>query len=91
MANTNLTQEQARALLEKLASDESFRELFQTAPARALHLLGLSAEAIIHLPAACLCVKELAPRDHYADLLRKCADAAIGSAMQMHPPQVGFK
>lgn len=91
MADTSLTQDQARTLLEKLARDDSFRELFETAPARALHVLGLSAETIVHLPAACLYAKELAPKDHYADLLETCADAAIGSAMMMVPPKVGFK
>ena len=91
MTDSNLTEQQARALLEKLARDDSFRALFETAPARALHVLGVDAETIVHLPAACLCGKELAPKDHYADLLASCADAAIGSAMQMTPPQIGFK
>ncbi len=91
MTDTNLTQDQGRALLEKLARDDSFRELFETAPARALHVLGLDAETIIRLPPACLCTKQLAPKEHYADLLGSCADDAIGSAIQMIVPQIGFK
>ncbi|MEP6511439.1 MAG: NHLP-related RiPP peptide [Dokdonella sp.] len=91
MADTNLTQDQGRALLEKLARDDKFRELFETTPARALRALGVDAETIVMLPAACLCTQELAPKDHYEDLLENCADAAIGSAMMMTPPQIGFK
>ena len=91
MTDTNLTQEQGRALLQKLAHDDSFRELFETAPARALHVLGVDAETIVHLPAACLVGKTLAPKAHYADLLGSCADDAIGSAMGMVVPQIGFK
>lgn len=91
MTETNLTQDQGRALLEKLARDDSFRALFESAPARALHALGVDAETIVHLPAACLCGKELASKDHYADLLVSGADESIRSAMQMHPPQIGFK
>jgi putative modified peptide len=91
MSDNQLTQHQARALLEKLARDDSFRALFETAPARALHVLGVDAETIIRLPAACLHCKELGSKDHYEDLLGSCADAAISSAMQMGVPQVGFK
>ncbi|MEO6689033.1 MAG: NHLP-related RiPP peptide [Dokdonella sp.] len=91
MSDHTLTQHQARALLEKLAHDDSFRALFETAPARALHVLGIDAETIVRLPAACLHCKELAGKDHYEDLLNNCADAAISSAMQMGVPQVGFR
>lgn len=91
MADTNLTQEQGHALLEKLARDDSFRGLFENAPARALRTLGLDAETIVHLPPACLCGKKLAPKDHYADLLARYADEAVSSAMQMIIPQIGFK
>ena len=91
MTETNLTQEQGRALLEKLARDDQFRALFESAPARALHALGVDAETIVHLPAACLCGKELAPKAHYADLLGSCADDAIHSAMKMVVPQIGFR
>lgn len=91
MADTNLTQDQARELLEKLAKDDSFRALFEIAPARALHLLGVDAETIIRLPPSCLQVKELASKDHYMSLLNSCADDAISSAMKMFIPLVGFR
>lgn len=90
MTDTNLTQHQGRALLEKLASDDSFRAQFESAPARALHTLGLDAETIVHLPPACLCGKKLAPKGHYADLLARCANEAVSSAMQMIIPLIGF-
>lgn len=90
-ADTNLTRGQARALLEKLAQDDGFRALFESAPARALHALGVDAETIVGLPAECLRSKEVAPKEHYADLLASCADAAISSAMLMTPPRIGFK
>ena len=90
MADTNLTQEQARALLEKLARDDSFRTLFETTPARALHALGVDERTIVHLPAACLCPKELAAKDHYEGLLGTVVDDALTSTMKMTPPQIGF-
>ncbi|MEO7062693.1 MAG: NHLP-related RiPP peptide [Dokdonella sp.] len=90
MADTNLTQDQARALLEKLARDDNFRTLFETTPARALHALGVDAETIVHLPAACLCTKELAPKSHYEGLLGTVVDDALTSTMMMRPPQIGF-
>lgn len=80
-ADTNLTQTQARVLLEKLAQDDGFRALFERTPARALHVLGVDAETIIGLPAGCLHSKELALKAHYANLLGSCADAAIENAM----------
>lgn len=91
MSDSHLTQEQARTLLEKLARDDSFRALFETAPARALKSLGADSETIVQLPAACLQWKTLAPKDVYEDLLETCSDTAIASAMQMTIPHVGFR
>lgn len=91
MADTSLTQDQARALLEKLAKDDSFRALFEIAPAKALFLHGVDAETIVHLPSKCLCPSELGPKGHYGDLLESCAESAIKSSMQMFPPLLGFK
>lgn len=91
MTETNLTQDQARALLEKLARDDSFRTLFEATPARALHALGVDAKTIVHLPAACLCAKELAAKTHYEGLLGSVADDALTSTMRMIVPFIGFK
>lgn len=90
MADTNLTQDQARALLEKLAKDDSFRALFETAPAKALSVLGVDAETIVHLPASCLCPRTLATKDQYTDLLTSSTDDSVNSAMQMNVPVIGF-
>ena len=91
MADTNLTQDQARALLEKLAKDDSFRALFEIAPAKALFLHGVDAVTIVHLPAKCLCPSELGPKSHYGDLLKSNAEDAISRVMAMTPPVLGFK
>jgi putative modified peptide len=91
MADTSLTQDQARALLQKLAADDDFRALMESAPAKALHSLGIDAATIVHLPAACLCPKTLAPKAGYTAVLQDTADAAINSAMKMVIPLVGFK
>ncbi|NCT66453.1 MAG: putative modified peptide [Rhodanobacteraceae bacterium] len=91
MADTNLTQDQARALLEKLAKDDDFRALFETAPAKALYELGVDEKTIVHLPASCLCPRTLAAKDHYEDLLQSRAEDLISSAMDMYVPLVGFK
>lgn len=91
MAETNLTQDQARALLVKLAQDDDFRALFETAPAQALFLLGVAPETIVHLPPRCLCPRALAARDRYGELLGDTADEAISSAMQMFIPLMGFR
>lgn len=90
MAETNLTQDQARALLEKLAQDDTFRTLFETAPAQALYLLGVDAETIVHLPPRCLCPSQLAPKDHFEDLIKSCAEETIGSMTEMLVPKIGF-
>jgi putative modified peptide len=91
MADTNLTQDQARALLEKLAKDDDFRALFETAPAKALYELGVDEKTIVQLPASCLCPRTLATRDQYSDLLASNADASISSAMQMFVPDIRLK
>lgn len=90
MTETSLTQDQARALLEKLARDDKFRTLFETTPARALHALGVDAETIVYLPAACLCTMELAARSHYEALLGSVQDDALTSTMKMIVPRIGI-
>lgn len=90
MTETNLTEDQARALLEKLAHDDTFRTLFEATPARALHELGVDAQTVVHLPAACLCPRELAAKNHYESLLGTIVDDALTSTMKMNPPQIGF-
>jgi|KBSMisStandDraft_5_1062788.scaffolds.fasta_scaffold477097_2 putative modified peptide len=88
---TNLTQDQARALLEKLARDDSFRASFAAAPAQALEALGLDANTIAQLPAACLSSTGLAPKDHYDDLLKNSSAEAISNTMSMSVPQIGIR
>ncbi|MEO7326142.1 MAG: NHLP-related RiPP peptide [Dokdonella sp.] len=91
MTDTSLTQDQARALLQKLAADDSFRTLFETAPAKALHDLGIDPATIVHLRPGCLCPRSLAPKDSFTTVLRETSEAAISSAMRMIIPQIGFK
>jgi len=60
MADSKLTDQQARTLLGKLAKDNAFRSAFAAKPAAALRDLGVDAETIVHLPAACICPRTLA-------------------------------
>jgi putative modified peptide len=89
MADSSLSKEQARALLQRLAKDSAFRATFAAKPAQALHELGVDAETIVQLPAACICPRTLASADDYAKLLDAISDADVASAMQMRVPQVG--
>lgn len=91
MADTKLTKDQARTLLEKLARDDGFRVLFESAPAKALDLMGVDAKTIIHLPAMCLSPRKLASKADYEKLLESSSNDAINGAMQMDVPYVGFR
>jgi putative modified peptide len=89
MADSKLTDQQARTLLGKLAKDNAFRSAFAAKPAAALRDLGVDAETIVHLPAACICPRTLASADDYAKLLDNLSDVDVASAMSMRVPQVG--
>lgn len=89
MADSKLTDQQAKTLLGKLAKDDAFRSAFAAKPAAALRELGVDAETIVHLPAACLCPRTLASADDYAKLLDTVSDVVVASAMQMQVPKIG--
>jgi putative modified peptide len=89
MADSQLTNEHAKTLLERLAKDNAFRSAFAAKPAAALRELGVDAETIVHLPAACLCPRTLASADDYSKLLGALSDVDVASAMQMRVPLIG--
>ena len=62
MNDTALTKEQGLALLTKLATDDGFRARFEQKPAHALSEIGIPAQQIVALPAACLCSRKLASK-----------------------------
>jgi putative modified peptide len=89
VAESKLTRVQAETLLEKLSNDDTFRALFEMAPAKALNLVGLTPETIINLPANCLVPVKLATKDTYIALLKQQREVTINAAMGMIAPNLG--
>lgn len=90
MADSKLTNDQAKTLLEKLANDDAFRAQFATKPAAALRSLDIDAETIVQLPAACLQSVSLASKEDYQKLLQTSLDNTIARASEMTVPKMGF-
>ena len=65
MTDSALTKQQGLALLSKLASDDGYRARFEQKPAHALSELGIPAQTIVELPAACLCPRKLASKQDF--------------------------
>lgn len=88
MGECELTAAQAEALLKRVATDDTFRALFQAAPAKALSVLGIPDDVIINLPAACLIPKTLASKATLDDLLKKYHEVTVNAAMGMNVPWI---
>ena len=80
MNDTALTKEQGLALLTKLATDDGFRARFEQKPAHALSEIGIPAQQIVELPAACLCSRKLASKDDM-EVSRKRLAADVDTSM----------
>ncbi|MCB1576754.1 MAG: NHLP-related RiPP peptide [Xanthomonadales bacterium] len=91
MADTKLSNEQAVALLRKLGSDDTFRALFESKPALALHKAGIPAETIVGLDAKCLCPRELADKSLFGDAAEKLDQVIIAETMTMEPPRLRLR
>jgi|KBSMisStandDraft_5_1062788.scaffolds.fasta_scaffold136426_2 putative modified peptide len=89
MADSKLTNDQAKTLLQRLANDDAFRAAFTTDPRAALKAVGVDDQTITQLPKACLAQKSLASKDEYARILKEDLDSAVTAASQMTVPQVG--
>lgn len=88
MTDTTLTKDQAAVLLRRLATDDSFRTLFETKPAQALVEAGVSADAVAKLEAKCLSPRKLASKQEYESASKVLDDSLISHAMAMNVPQL---
>lgn len=88
MTDSTLSKEQGVALLRKLSTDDNFRELFETKPAKALHEAGVPPETIVNLSALCLCPGKLASKQELGQVLEKLEEDTFASALKMVIPSV---
>lgn len=88
MSDSLLTPKQAESLLMRVSSDDVFRALFESAPAKALLALGIPAETIVNLPASCLVPRTLASKSTLDELMQKYHDVTVNAAMSMSVPWV---
>lgn len=83
-----LTQAQQLDLVQRLATDDAFRSLFQQDNAQALIAIGIDpAEVDNHLDATqseC----ELADKATFAAVLQDLQNGQVMTAMAMHVPQI---
>ena len=80
MKDASLTKDQGLALLTKLATDAGFRARFESKPAHTLSEIGIPAQQIVELPAACLCPRKLASMDEM-EASRKRLAADLDTSM----------
>lgn len=90
MSDAKLTKEMGFSLLSRLADDDAFRARFEAAPARALVEIGVPAELVVNLKAACIERRTLASKETFEELLKQNADKSVHDAMRMIVPNVGF-
>jgi putative modified peptide len=90
MADTSLTKDQGLLLLGKLAQDDAFRAQFSLKPAEALYKLGIPAELVVCLPAACLVPHGLASKDEMEAARKQLAADVNTSMLMLTIPQPGF-
>lgn len=82
-----LPQEQGFELIRRLASDDGFRDRFESDPATAMSELGISADVIASLESKCRLARTLAPKEAFTSLLNDVNDEAILALMRMQTPQ----
>lgn len=69
MQNGKLTRDDATALLTKLATDDSFRTVFEKDPSAGLKQLGIGGGDIANLPSAATTPASLAPKAQFQEAL----------------------
>ncbi|HQX34688.1 MAG: NHLP-related RiPP peptide [Xanthomonadales bacterium] len=90
MTDSTLTRDQGVALLRKLSTDDAFRELFESKPAKALHEAGIPSDTIVNLNAACLCPGKLASKEALAQVLGQLDEQTFASALKMIIPSINL-
>ena len=88
MTDSTLTKDQALALLHKLGTDDAFRALFESKPAKALHEAGIPPETIVDLNAKCICPGTLADKNLFVEAAAKMDEAVLKQSMAMSPPKL---
>lgn len=88
MTDSTLTRDQAIALLRRLGTDDAFRTLFETKPAKALADAGVPSDTITGLKAGCLVPIKLAAKEDLLAIVDKLQDAELQATMQMFIPQM---
>lgn len=88
MADSSLSTEQGTTLLRKLSTDDAFRDLFETKPAKALHEAGIPSETIVDLSPACLCPRKLTSKEELGRILEKLEAQTFASALKMIIPSI---
>lgn len=90
MTDATLTEDQALALLHKLAKDDDFRARFEDKPAKALTEIGLAPGTIIELRGHCLDRVELAPKIVFRAALDTLDKDVIAATMTMLAPRMSL-
>lgn len=88
MANAKLSREHAIALLHKLATDESFRDLFEKDPSTALSQMGVPGEIIANLRPESLTPAKLASPNEFHKAWRQLAEASAEARLSMIVPHL---
>lgn len=68
MADPSLTRQQALTLLNKLGTDDGFRQRFESNPREALVEVGVPQDKIATFPAESLAPVKLAPKENFKQL-----------------------
>jgi putative modified peptide len=88
MADRTLDKKQVMTLYSKLATDDVFRKSFEEKPARALFDMGVPADLIVDLNAACLHPCTLASKQAFSEALRQLKDEVTECTTQMIIPSL---
>jgi putative modified peptide len=91
MKDAVLTEKQVAELLDRLATDDNFRTLFENKPAKALFDMGVPAETVVELNAACLCPRQLVGKDQFQDAAKRLDEAALTAYADMQVPKMSLK
>ncbi|HEU4855944.1 MAG TPA: NHLP-related RiPP peptide [Rhodanobacteraceae bacterium] len=68
MANPSLTRQQALTLLNKLGTDDSFRQRFENSPRDALTEVGVPQDKVATFPVESLAPVKLASKEKFREL-----------------------
>jgi len=88
MSDAVLTNEQALKLLHELSANDGFRTRFEEKPAAALVELGVPANTVVNLDAACLAPMRLAGKDQFKKAHTEFRSAGAEACLSMVTPQL---